>query len=68
MRYVTVALAICALVAIVIFSLQNLAAVDVSFLFWSASISKVLVIIGSYLLGMLSGWGLVEFMKRALQN
>jgi uncharacterized integral membrane protein len=68
MRLVTVALAICAFVAIVIFAVQNVAAIDVSFLFWSASISKVLVIIGSYLLGMVSGWGLVEVMKRAIQN
>jgi uncharacterized integral membrane protein len=68
MRLVTVVLAICALVAIVIFAVQNLAAVDVRFLFWSASISKVLVIVGSYVLGMVSGWGLVEVMKRAIQN
>lgn len=64
MRYISGALAIIALVAIVIFSIQNLEAIDVSFLIWSASISKVIVIIGTYVLGMLTGWGLVELIKR----
>jgi uncharacterized integral membrane protein len=64
MRYISGALAIIALVAIVIFSIQNLQAIDVSFLIWSASISKVIVIICTYVLGMLTGWGLVELIKR----
>ena len=64
MRYISGALAIIALVAIVIFSIQNLQAIDVSFLIWSASISKVVVIIGTYVLGMLTGWGLIELTKR----
>ena len=64
MRYISGALAIIALVAIVIFSIQNMEAIDVSFLIWSASISKVIVIIGTYVLGMLTGWGLVELIKR----
>ncbi len=68
MHYITSALAILALVAIVIFSIQNLEAINVSFLVWSVSISKVLVIIGTYLLGMITGWGLVEIIKRYLQG
>ena len=67
MKYVTGTLAAIALLAIVIFSVQNLEAIDVSFLIWSASISKVVVIIGAYLLGMVSGWGLVELIKRFAQ-
>ena len=66
MHYVTSALAVIALAAIVIFSLQNLEAVEVDFLFWSVNISKVLVIIGTYVLGMVTGWGLVEIVKRYL--
>jgi len=68
MKYVTGVLAAIALLAIIIFSIQNLEAIDVSFLFWSASISKVVVIIGTYLLGMISGWGLVELIKRVLHE
>jgi uncharacterized integral membrane protein len=68
MRYLTTGLAAIALLAIVIFSVQNLGGVEVSFLFWSTTISKCVVIIGAYLLGMVSGWGLVELLKKSLQN
>jgi uncharacterized integral membrane protein len=65
MRYVTGSVAVLLLVAIVIFSFQNRTAVDVSFLMWSVSIPKVFLILGTYLLGMVSGWGLLEVVKRA---
>jgi putative membrane protein len=65
MRYVTGTLAVVLLVAIVVFSFQNRAAVDVSFLAWSVSIPKVFLILGTYVLGMVSGWGLVELVKKA---
>jgi uncharacterized integral membrane protein len=68
MKYITGALAAVALLAIIIFSLQNLEAIDVSFLFWSTSISKVVVIIGTYALGMVSGWGVVELFKRFVHS
>jgi uncharacterized integral membrane protein len=68
MQYVIRGLAAAALLVIVIFSIQNLEAVDVSFLFWSMSISKVALIIGTYVLGMISGWGLVELVKRSFQD
>jgi putative membrane protein len=68
MRYLTTGLAAIALLAIVVFSLQNLEGVEVSFLVWSMTISKCMVIIGAYLLGMVSGWGLVELLKKSLQS
>jgi uncharacterized integral membrane protein len=67
MHYVTTTLAAIALIAVVIFSVQNLEAIDVSFLTWSISMSKVIVILGSYLLGMVSGWGLVSLIKRSMK-
>ncbi len=63
MRYVTGALAIVLLLAIVIFAVQNLEAVEVSFLAWSVNMPKVFMILGTYVLGMLSGWGSVELLK-----
>jgi uncharacterized integral membrane protein len=57
-----------ALLAIAIFSIQNLEGVEISFLLWSMTISKCVVILGSYLLGMVSGWGLVELFKKFLAN
>jgi lipopolysaccharide assembly protein A len=65
MRYVTGSLAVLLLVAIVVFSIQKRAAIDVSFLVWSVSIPKVFLILGTYLLGMVSGWGLLQLMKKA---
>jgi uncharacterized integral membrane protein len=68
MHYLTTGLAIVAALAITVFSIQNLGGVEVSFLIWSTTISKCVVIIGAYLLGMVSGWGLVELFKKSLQK
>lgn len=40
---------------IVIFSLQNAEVVDVKFLFWKLSFSSVVVILGSFSMGVLVG-------------
>ena len=64
MRYVTGALAILLLLAVLVFAIQNRETVGVSFLAWSLSIPKVFLILGTYVLGMFSGWGLLAFMKR----
>jgi len=66
MRYVTGALAILLLLAVLVFAIQNRETVGVSFLAWSFSIPKIFLILGTYVLGMLSGWGAVELMKRAI--
>lgn len=67
MNYVTSVLGAIALLAVAVFSIQNLQAIDVNFLFWSMSISKVVVIIGSYILGMISGWGLVHLVRTMMK-
>ena len=64
MRCVVAALWTLLLLVIVIFSVQIHASVDVSFLHWTMSMPKVFLILGTYVLGMLSGWGLVELIKR----
>jgi uncharacterized integral membrane protein len=64
MNYVTAALGVLLLVLVVAFSLQNREAIDVTFLFWTASLPKIFLILGTYLLGMFSGWGLIELLKR----
>jgi uncharacterized integral membrane protein len=63
--YVKGILAVVLLVVIVVLAIQNRAGVDVSFLFWNFRSPKILLILGTYLLGMLSGWGLLELIKRA---
>lgn len=63
MNQILVYLAIAFGIVVLIFSLQNMAAVDVTFLIWTASIPKVLLILGTYLLGMFSGWALLALFK-----
>jgi uncharacterized integral membrane protein len=63
MRYVTGTLAILLLLVVVAFSLQNREPVSLAFLVWSMSVPKVFLILGTYALGMLSGWGLVALVK-----
>jgi len=64
MHYITGALVAIVLLAIAAFSIQNLEAVEVSFLVWSISLSKVILILGMYILGMLTGWGMVGLVKK----
>ena len=66
MKYVTGTLAVILFLIVVIFSIQNRESVDVWLLMWSISTPKVFLILGAYLLGMLSGWGAVEMLKRAM--
>lgn len=40
---------------IVVFSLQNAKIIEISFLFWKLSASTVLVILGSFVIGILVG-------------
>ena len=68
MHYVTTALAVIALVATVIFAFQNLQVVEVDFLFWSLKLSKFLVILGTYVMGMLTGRGVIALVKRHLHT
>jgi putative membrane protein len=65
MHYVTSALAVLLLILVTIFAVQNFSAVDVALLFWSISVPKFVLILVVYVLGMLSGWGLVELVKAA---
>jgi uncharacterized integral membrane protein len=48
---------------IVLFSLQNGAVTEVKFLFWQISVSRVLIILGSFSIGVLVGI-LVSMKKR----
>jgi putative membrane protein len=66
MKYVTGTLAVLFFIITLIFAIQNLELVDVSLLTWSMKIRKVFLILGTYVLGMLTGWGAVELIKRSI--
>jgi len=42
-------------VVIIVFSLQNAEITDIKFLFWKISFSRVIVILGSFFIGILVG-------------
>ena len=68
MQHFRSALAITLLVFMGVLAIQNLGAVDVSFLIWSASMPKIVVILGTYILGMLTGWGMIDLMKKLFRK
>jgi putative membrane protein len=67
-RYVKISIAVLVLVAMIVFAVQNIETVKVSFIVWSVDAPQVFVILGTYVLGMLTGWGLVEVLKRTLRE
>jgi len=52
---------------VVVFSLQNSAVTDVDFLIWKLSMSKVLIILGSFSIGVLVGL-LVSIKKKKTKS
>ena len=57
-------LALLFIAIVVIFSLQNAEVTDIKFLFWKLSLSRVLIILGSFGVGVLVG--ILMSMKRTL--
>ena len=68
MRYVITTLLIVLSLVVLIFAIQNREPVDVALLMWSMSVRKIFLVLGTYALGMLSGWGVVEIAKRLLEK
>lgn len=68
MHYVTTALLIILSLVVLAFAIQNREPIDVAFLMWSISLRKIFLILGTYVLGMLSGWGVVEIAKRVIEK
>jgi len=68
MRYFITTLLIILTLVVLTFAIQNREPVEVAFLMWSMSLRKIFLILGTYVLGMLSGWGLVEIAKRLLDS
>ncbi|WP_425397448.1 hypothetical protein [Aeoliella sp.] len=68
MRYIKGAFAILALVAMITFAVQNLEVIDVKFLSWKMAVPKFLVIVMTYVLGMITGAWLFDFLKHLFQS
>lgn len=52
----------------ILFALQNLQTITVSFLNWSVTLPIALVVIGAYGLGMLTGGSVLAFLRWTLRR
>jgi lipopolysaccharide assembly protein A len=68
MRYVQGFLLLIFLGAVAIFALQNREPVELQFLSWSLRAPLALEVVAVYLLGMVSGWTVVAFVRRSIHR
>lgn len=68
MRLVYIALLTLFAAVVVVFSIQNTEAVTVSFLTWSTILPLFSVVIGAYLMGMVSGGSVVGFVRHSVRR
>ena len=53
---------------IVVFAFQNITTVTVSFLTWSATVPLAMVIIAAYILGTVTGGGVLSLLMRSIHD
>jgi lipopolysaccharide assembly protein A len=68
MRLVYSVILLIVLAAVVVFAVQNNEAITLRYLDQSVSTTLTLLIAVVYLLGMVSGWTVVGFLKRSLRR
>jgi uncharacterized integral membrane protein len=68
MRYVYIGLIVVASAIVLLFKVQNLSVVTVSLLGMSVTIPVFLLVIGIYLLGMLTGSSLLALLRGWIRN
>ena len=52
------------LALVILFALQNTQVVEVQFFFWTLSMSRALVLLGTLVIGLFSGWLIGRFTTR----
>jgi len=68
MRIIQAILLLAFLGAVGLFAIQNTRSVTVDFWTWEVTGPVAAVIVAVYLLGMLSGWTVVAFVRRSLRR
>jgi uncharacterized integral membrane protein len=68
MRFIQAVLFLAFLGAVGLFAVQNTSTVTVRFWNWETTGPLALVIVVVYLLGMVSGWTIVGFVRRSLRR
>jgi len=52
------------LALVIVFALQNTQVVEVQFFFWTLSMSRALVLLGTLVIGLFAGWLIGRFASR----
>ena len=68
MRFVCFVILLLVLAAVVVFAVQNNNSVTLNYLGSSLSTSLTVLIAAVYLLGMVSGWTVIGFLRRSLRR
>ena len=68
MRYLLALVLFLFLGGVTVFAVQNTQSVTVRFLNWSATAPFALLTVGVYLLGMISGWNVVAFLRQSIRE
>ena len=68
MRYVYIGLAVLVTVAVLLFKVQNLESVTISFLTMSVTLPLSVAVVAIYFLGMISGGSLIAGMRSLIQK
>jgi uncharacterized integral membrane protein len=56
------------LAAIAVFVVQNIELVNLKYLQWEASLPLAVLVGGAYVLGMVSGWTVIGFVRRSFEH
>jgi lipopolysaccharide assembly protein A len=67
MRIIYAAILLVLVAAAAVFCVQNLGSVTIRYLGWQAMIPLPLLVILVHLLGMISGWGVLSFLRRTIR-
>ena len=51
-----------------LFVVQNAQVVTVSFLFWKVEASRAIVLMATFLFGLITGWGTSQLLKKKKEN
>jgi putative membrane protein len=68
MRFISTVFLILFVVVVGIFCFQNMREVHVDYLQYSTDIGLPVVVLAAYVLGMLSGWSVVSFLRHTVRD
>ena len=68
MRVIYAAILLLFVVAVAVFCVQNFGFVAINYLGWQAMVPLSLLVVVVYLLGMVTGWGLLSFLRRSIRR